>query len=79
LAVATIRAGVDHNHTTGKIRGILCNQCNLAIGMLKEDVGLLERAASYIKNDGVRYSSIPERFTPNLEYTHRRSAKKKMM
>lgn len=27
---------VDHNHSTGKVRGILCSQCNTAFGLLKE-------------------------------------------
>jgi hypothetical protein len=28
---------IDHNHTTGKIRGLLCHACNVAIGFLGED------------------------------------------
>src|SRR5690348_15420709 len=27
---------IDHNHSTGKIRGILCHHCNLALGLLRE-------------------------------------------
>ena len=41
---------VDHNHNTGKIRGLLCNQCNQAIGLLKEDVSIILKAAEYVKN-----------------------------
>ena len=40
---------VDHNHTTGKIRGLLCVNCNTAIGKLDDDVVLLERAISYLE------------------------------
>ena len=40
---------VDHCHTTGKIRGLLCNPCNRGIGMLKDDPALLEKAATYLK------------------------------
>jgi hypothetical protein len=39
---------VDHNHDTGKVRGLLCNQCNRAIGMLKDDAALLRKAADYL-------------------------------
>ena len=39
---------VDHNHDTGKVRGLLCNRCNRAIGMLEEDPDILDRAKKYI-------------------------------
>ena len=39
---------VDHNHLTGKIRGLLCNRCNRAIGMFNDDTAILERAKKYI-------------------------------
>lgn len=40
---------VDHCHTTGKVRGLLCQGCNRGIGLLKDNVSVLEKAASYIK------------------------------
>jgi hypothetical protein len=40
---------VDHCHTTGKIRGLLCQDCNLGIGKLKDDVALVEAALNYLK------------------------------
>lgn len=40
---------VDHNHETGKIRGLLCDTCNRAIGLLGDDPELLEKAASYLR------------------------------
>ena len=40
---------VDHDHTTGKIRELLCSHCNTSLGMMKEDVGLLEKMILYIK------------------------------
>ncbi len=42
------RLCVDHCHTTGVVRGLLCHPCNHAIGFLKDDVGLLERAILYL-------------------------------
>lgn len=39
---------VDHNHTTGKIRDLLCGRCNSAIGMIREDVETLEKIKKYL-------------------------------
>lgn len=39
---------VDHCHTTGKVRGLLCNQCNRALGMFKDNIGLIEKAIQYL-------------------------------
>ncbi len=39
---------VDHDHTTGKVRGLLCRGCNVGIGNLKDDPALLEKAIEYI-------------------------------
>lgn len=40
---------IDHCHKTGKIRGLLCHLCNRAIGMMKDDTLILERAITYLK------------------------------
>lgn len=40
---------VDHCHKTGKVRALLCNTCNSSIGLLKEDVKIIENALNYIK------------------------------
>ena len=40
---------VDHDHNTGKIRGILCHDCNLLLGHAKDDVSILQRAINYLK------------------------------
>lgn len=40
---------VDHDHLTGKVRGLLCSRCNLSIGAFKDDLGLLRRAAYYLE------------------------------
>lgn len=40
---------VDHNHSNGQVRGLLCNNCNRTLGLLKENVNTLENAISYLK------------------------------
>lgn len=42
---------VDHCHETGKVRGILCDICNLGLGNFKDNVELMERAIKYIKGE----------------------------
>lgn len=42
-------ANVDHCHTTGEVRGLLCAKCNKAIGLFKDSPVLLERAAEYLQ------------------------------
>jgi hypothetical protein len=40
---------VDHNHTTGLIRMLLCHHCNTLLGMAREDKNILENAIKYIQ------------------------------
>lgn len=42
---------VDHDHETGKVRGLLCHFCNAGIGMLKDSPALLKRAIKYLKSN----------------------------
>lgn len=39
---------IDHDHETGQVRGLLCNNCNRAIGLLKDNAYLLRAAADYL-------------------------------
>ncbi len=39
---------VDHDHETGKVRALLCYNCNLMIGFAKESTDRLEKGASYL-------------------------------
>jgi hypothetical protein len=43
-----IRLAVDHCHKTGKIRGLLCSNCNTALGKFKDDISLLAKAIAYL-------------------------------
>lgn len=40
---------VDHCHSTGKTRGILCMGCNTSLGLLKENISILKSMIKYIK------------------------------
>ena len=40
---------IDHNKDTGMVRGLLCCNCNVGIGMLNHDIKLLEKAITYLK------------------------------
>ena len=43
------RLSVDHDHRIGKIRGLLCDACNLGIGHFREDHELIATAITYLK------------------------------
>lgn len=39
---------IDHDHSSGKIRGLLCSPCNLGLGQFKDSKLILRRAANYL-------------------------------
>lgn len=41
---------VDHSHTTGKIRGLLCSKCNTGIGMFNDSIELLSKVIEYLNS-----------------------------
>jgi len=46
--VTKVRLVIDHDHATGKVRGLLCDKCNTAIGKLGDSTGSLFAAIDYL-------------------------------
>jgi hypothetical protein len=42
------RLHIDHDHTTGEVRGLLCHNCNSLLGHAKDDPTILARAIAYL-------------------------------
>lgn len=45
------RLSVDHCHTSGRVRGLLCQKCNRAIGLLGDNIDLLRKAIDYLERE----------------------------
>lgn len=43
------KLAVDHDHNTGKVRKLLCHNCNRALGLFKDNPELMRKAASYVE------------------------------
>lgn len=42
---------IDHDHKTGKVRGLLCNSCNYGLGFFKDDIEIMKKATKYLENE----------------------------
>ena len=49
LCAARPAVAVDHDHTTGKVRGLLCHQCNIGLGHFADDHDRLQKAIDYLR------------------------------
>jgi len=47
------RLCVDHDHETGRVRGLLCHECNLGLGRFQDNAFLLLQAANYMKENSL--------------------------
>lgn len=44
------RFNIDHDHSTGEVRGLLCWRCNVTLGKVADDPELLRQMANYLEN-----------------------------
>lgn len=49
ICKSTQNLHIDHDHSTGKFRDVLCHHCNTGLGMFKESIELMLKAIEYIK------------------------------
>lgn len=45
------RLSIDHDHKTGKVRGLVCFSCNRGMGYLKDSIDLLQQAIKYLSRE----------------------------
>ncbi len=62
------RLHVDHDHSTGKIRSLLCSMCNSGLGYFRDDPEIMKRALLYLMPDGapIRWQGV----VPHPFHTH---------
>ncbi len=65
------RMHIDHDHTTGKVRGLLCHNCNLVLGHAKDSAKILMSAVVYLYKQGT--NGAGEQLTRQKEATNEQS------
>jgi hypothetical protein len=54
---AHTRLAIDHDHVTGRVRALLCQTCNRALGLLRDDPAICESAAAYLRRHALEAAS----------------------
>lgn len=52
---------VDHNKTTGEIRGLICSSCNQGLAYFSESLDAIEAAIQYLKNPPLKWGKVPKK------------------
>lgn len=47
----TTKLNIDHDHSTGKVRGLLCTGCNSGLGGFRDNIRIMERALDYLMDN----------------------------